>query len=622
MMRINPDNGGTLKKVTLFILTVSLALFLAACQSATEPEEEPVVSGNTFMFTDSTDTLFVWGTVSIDLNSQIDTTNISDSLVCFLDDVRHSAVYNYQSGPLTFRSIQFASGTYTLRYLLYTTRGANGSSQGQQFVEEISRIIVINNDPPAPSEIVALAPIDGKLQFDWEPYDIFNFQEYRIELKHEVGWGQVTTIVNSKTTTWRHPIFVGGDHQEYRVVVKAADQEAASQPRSPSNTDPLLNPVEVTSDYGMNFSWRRSVFDSAFAAYHLQVYLDESPGSAYQDIAIITDIDSTAFSFSKPLFGNPIHFVIWTESNVRGSNSRFSEQQPAVVGEKINSHRYLRHIPQRDRLFMYREGTAIEYQASTMDSLTTHQVAPDFSKNALLAYQQRPSSSDIEDRKYFSSVDPVTIQQIQEFNTFDFVGYNSYLGDDRLHPDNTGRIWYSGFTFSSPTFFFDKVFLLNLNTGMVEVEFDGKSLISEVSADGNYIVLSSPSPATLYHFDGSQLVALRIIDSPDLFKFHPDNLHYVLIQNQSIQMYDLATNSLVSEVALPEFVQRPDVDILTDYVGCRSVASINGQYTYRVLDISSGEIKKEISLIGGANAQLANGTLFSSRGYFLPLNLE
>ena len=140
---------------------------------------------------------------------------------------------------------------------------------------------------------------------------------------------------------------------------------------------------------------------------------------------------------------------------------------------------------------------------------------------------------------------------------------------------------------------------MNVSTGQVDLNYDGRSTIIDASADLEYLLLSDP--VTLFRLDGNQLTALRDIPLATSFAFHPNNQHYIITGSGSIDIYDLSTNALVSSIATPEEGRGPIVDLTTNFIGVYPNRSPSELGDYRVYDVSTGELKLELPLVNPQN---------------------
>jgi hypothetical protein len=599
-----------MNKLTKKLLPI--VILLMSCQ---EPSSSPTIfelaekqSSTIIDIFDGQDTINVWGKLNFIYQPKL-SGQIFDSLKVYLDKKKIYALYDAylfsgynNSIGISFNSKEHADGWYKLKYLTYSHLVPDSTSRlYSYFIDTTSVTINIDNAPPQSIMNIESQIVNGKLQISWPKYIRGNFQHYQI-VKNE-NKNTSYTITDNEITFWRDPDYVGGD-DIFRINIKAADQVAQGFINEISYSLPIVDAERSNSD-GIQISWTKCLFDSTFTKYSIMRRLG-SRGD-WEKIGELNSIADTSYFDPIFIFGDRINYrldVLSPQSTTTG-NSNFS-----YFGTAIPSFLQLKYSNSQNLIYLLNpnamDPTTHIMNAETMNiNRTINATVPIFSNDCSKAYYISLPSSLI-------SVDPQTFAMIEEYKLPDFIERElSYI--DEVKAANNGRIIFRGFTYKEPTYYFDRFYLFDLNNKNVLATMGDYKPVVDVSDDLNHFVKAE----ALYKYTAAYAISGTTVTLKKYqYCFYSKINGFITTDQNKIQITELANYSNYKEIDIEQPLYNLRLDETNDYLG--GTLSNSSPSVYRIYDLNSGEKVLDSEVISSI-FWLANGYIFSSSGYYIPI---
>ena len=594
------------------ILFSTALLYFIGCQ---EPSSSPTIfeldekeSSTEINIFEGQDTIYVWGEINFIYQPRL-AGQLFDSLKVYLDKKRIYSLHDpsYFLAPsygigISFNSKEHTDGWYKLKYLTYSHLAPDSTSRLYSYFTDTTAVTInIDNAPPEKIKNIESQIVDGKLQISWPKYNRGNFQHYQI-VKNE-NRNSSYTITDNEITFWRDPDYVGGD-DIYRINIKAADQVAEGFINEISYSLPIVNAERSNSD-GIQISWTKCLFDSAFTNYSIMRRLG-SRGD-WEKISELNSIADTSYFDPIFLFGDRINYridVLSPQSTTSG-NSNFS-----YFGTAIPSFLELKYSVNQNLIYLLNpnamDPTTHIINAETMNILQTNNVSvPILSNDCSKAYYISLPSNII-------SVDPLTFEPIKEYKLPDYIERElSYI--DEVSAANNGRIIFRGFTYKEPTYYFDRFYLFDLMNKKVIATMGDYKPVVDVSDDLNHFVKAE----ALYKYTVAYAISGTNVKLKKYqYCFYPKINGFITTDQNKIQITELVNYTTYKEIEIEQPLYNLRLDETNDYLG--GTLSNSSPSVYRIYDLNSGQKIVDSEVISSI-FWLANGNIFSSAGFYISI---
>jgi hypothetical protein len=606
----------------LFIILVVYicALLLACSQKPTEPEkiEPPIVdSGLTASLVDSTDTLFVWGNISIGYTISLNN-NIFDSTLIYLDTSFVSKVKRYNGSytvPISIKTTNYQDGNHKLYIFIYThSKPDSVNNKSYSFKDSLVVNMVFGNARPASREIQNISNENGQLKITWNKYDHFNFKGYIVKRIDPYGLPDIV-IKDPDICSFYDPEYIGGN-VSYEISIKAANHTVKGTPKTYNGPTPKLLSVNKTEKEKIEIKWTRCDFDSTFSKYVIRRKYS-GVDYDYKDPRInwleITDINDTTCIDTNLFFGNNINYSI----NTFSKNEKIDlETQPQTshFGTKFISFFQFKLNYEKNRLYLFGKDLKIlDYPALTIIRQSPegdYQINQNGSRYFKLA-----------DKKKITEVDINTFETIKDYYSDDFMGYKSTYS--KCLAVNNCRFIFTSFFHNQPnpytnSYIGDAIALIDLDSQKLITKTRGAysnecPSLKKVSPSGEYLLLYDYNTA-LYKLVDNKYVKIKNVPGKNSFYFYPELDAYLTTNNSTISIYRLADLSVITSFSYNGNVTGVNIDPIHNYLG-----GINSTTeSYEIYNLNNGELVQ--SLKGTlAGYVLSDKYLFATNGFYLEL---
>ena len=146
------------------------------------------------------------------------------------------------------------------------------------------------------------------------------------------------------------------------------------------------------------------------------------------------------------------------------------------------------------------------------------------------------------------------------------------------------------------------------------------SSLHNISADGNYCILFQDIIQMFQYNGGQELSLLPAQLTVQQFCLYPKINGYITTDQAKIQIHNLPGTDIAQEYTISSSLRHPVLDEKNDYLG--GLNSDTSPNYFRIYDLTDGTMMKEIAISSWVIGQyfLANNMIFSSNGYYLPLD--
>ena len=563
--------------------------------------DRPNISGNHLELIADQDTLFVWGKTTIQLYYDFKN-NHFQRLEFYINNVKISESNIPTS--IEINSNEYEDGFYDLKILIYSKSSPQKIGEKDyifDFIDSLSAILVIQNTPPQPIPVEAM-PVSGKLQINWQKYTTANFQSYKLYKNNHL----VALINDPDQDYWRDPDYIGGSAR-YKMRIEAAGYEIEGPELQINYVSTAIIKVESIDNRRIEFTWSKSIFDSAFTRYAIR--RDGITIDSTYDVADTTSIDK------KIIFGGCTYQVFVYSSNSNAGSAPIETS----YGNKITPFGDFRYNSVKGMIYTYTP-TITVYESSTMQIV-----------NAMdQTFLNTAYSYDGESAYYLSglsliSFDPVNFNTLAEYDLKSIIGKDFNFASE-WKVTNNNRVLISGFREGSPNSYY-KTYYVDLKTNSVLRSLEGYPYVLDITPDGTYAFLKTLNISfTLFRYNYSLgFIKIRDFWSDIFFRLYPEKSQYILTDNHMIQIFDLSSNDMLQSFTCEADLKNPRIDPTTNTIGgivSDSLSDLPYSF-YRVYDLNDGMLLREFYIPSEEDKfWLADGKVFSSKGYYMPFLIE
>jgi len=590
-------------KKTFFPIVILLLVYF--CAKVPEEPEYIVIeypdSQMSISLSDTTDTLLVKGTISIDMK-----VNAGNQILTSTDIyIENNQLYkNYNKTNFSFNSTKYTDGIYHL--IFYTHSELRPDSVRQYYIyfsDTLEIPIIIDNIPPVPSpiSIISIEPKNGKMELSWKKYPGKGFKSYQIFIYDYKN--PYVTIINVNDTTWRDPDYVGGV-KDYYIRINAYDYHINGPKRSVDYPLPSVHVNNIVNQK-LIVSWDKCIFDSVFSKYELYMKYDDYYAE-WNWIATFSQVEDTTYTNSNFIFGNSLIYKVFVSSpyntygNGNTSSGYFGKKIPGFTEVRYNETNNLIYLI-GDRSYVF-NANSMELVNSILGNLT---VSLDGSK----LFERTGATMHARLDAYFNKV--------EEFDLSDIVEDEIASAYNLIGSDNEKAVFIS-LTYSSPTYYYYKTFLVDLDAKTVLAYNSRSPYIFNFSHDLNSFTYKDE----LYTYSPEQSVLeVSYLEDYDRFCFLPDREGYVYTTDNSVRIYN--KTGLESQFPTEMSLFKPTIDSKNNLIG--GYANESGSKWYLVYNLSNGDQLAKINVITGQTSPpkylwLADKKIFHIQGFYWPID--
>ncbi len=607
-------------KILILLLSISLITIFSCDILKYNPSEQDnyheiadaPIDTTTILIAEN-DTMLVWGEKNLNYSLDLQGKQI-DSIICMLDSTILFIDNNNNRKFIRLNSEQFSDGIHCIKFIIKMRVKSGNGSLADRFNREYFKVVSeqkfyinIVNYLPNPIQIQQMGVESGYLTIRWPKYSKQNFQEYRIYYGYS-GY-LVKTINDCSITMYQDSLFLGGLCR-YRIDIKVADKIVQGIERNYSDEYPDINFISQVDSHKIEIKWNTSKY---YAAYNKYILFRRIKYNASNEIYETYNINDTTFIDSIFIFGTQIQYRlgIYRNNGTGGMQSDWEDNE-FTYGDTLESFIDIDYIPSKNLIYLHNERNG--YGTEIRDGTTLHLVNSS-AKHIFQDYEGNRAFIHGNDGIFYE-IDPVSLVTINTFNSFNFVGYTSYVGE--IAACENGYLFYEGALYSSPTWYGDATFLLNVDTGQLidlirSYQTWGFCRIKATYKTGEYIVLWCNGDY-LYKIENNSFVRMNPVE-PEYFAFYQGHNSYIYTINTSIEIRNLSDNSLINSFSIEDPLLKPTIDPATGYLGGYTPGN------YRIYDLNTGTKIKEIKINGGTY-WLRNSILFCFNNgyYYMKLN--
>lgn len=603
--------------IKLYLLLIVLLLFVTCEKLHYKPSDEVnfqhIDKPSNDLIIDlknPTDTLGVWGLLNIKYKFDTNYRQLENIFV-YLDTVLLQNVL-YDSLFL-LNSFDFNDGLHELKIVIISQSGSGSLSDelGMETLKDSVMIpFVIDNAPLSSVQITSIIPSQSVLYLNWQKYPRFNFDEYRI-YRHD---NSLVAIIKDRNITSVKDIDYLGGSISYKIRVIAKNNYIDSQYFQFQDSGSKILHLQNNNNENITITWNRCKYDSAFASYILERNIYN-----WDPIRTITSITDTSFTDTEFYFGDYIYYRIKAISN-SGYTYTFQDSF-TYYGSKIENFSSLKYIPNTRYIYLMPNGDIYDADnlqiINSLDNTTySNFTIDDLGNRAYCKINKSGVGNDL----YICEIDPVSLAIIDTFYTPDIVGYNSIVGN--MFAARDGKIFYEGYTYSSPTMYGDATFLIDVNTGQQIAKKSGNYIfapqIRRIHPLNSYVFMKDYE-YYLYSV-GSSFFGILPFTSGNHFTFYETD-KYITTTNNIVEVKELSTSGVVSSFSIQYDLNNPLIDPENGFLGGYTLQD----NTYRVYDLSDGSIKYQLNIVTNNTYHMddywhGNKTLFSQRGFAIKMD--
>ena len=615
-----------LKKIIQF-LSLILILSIISCSDLTfNPEGDnyvnvppPILNTDNIVINidniQNDDTTLITGYVGFKYSLNVDNKPVK-RVILYIDTTLISDSY---LGQTYLDSKEFPDGNYKLNMVI--TTGSGTGSLGDKFGYEGFSItksfpIYIENSPSPPLNIISAEPDLGKLKLIWEKCKMRSFKYYEVIKANLNAIGDTITDVNQNYFYIDN--FVGGT-ESFHVNVTTAAGVTWGIAFVKTDSIPQVSRITYLNNYSVKIEWDSCRYYSNVKSYSIQRFFNIDQNSTEKIAELANGSDRSYIDGPLP-FGAETEYSIVTHP-VQGYFDVISRRKAFYIGTKWKYSSNIIYLPSTNSFFGFNNNLLTRIDKNNLTELAvsnqsvwTYDIAADGSTG----YASNPDAGNISE---FWEIDPISLQKGKSYYTESFMGYNSVpINIYYLKPD---KVIYQGYTEKSPNnFYSDKMVLLNLSSGDTAtlgssgIEFP---FLIQHSDNGKYIAVYKGSNLNIYNVSNNRFQlnysTPSSLDgiSANTFCFVPASDNFITTENRTIRIRNCSNGTVNKEFSVKDQLTGPVIDPATGYLG----SMVSNRNLYRIYDLQTGEVKKEIPVLG-YSFKLQNSILFTD-GYYLKI---
>ncbi len=571
--------------------------------------EEPVAYMNLDF---NSDTIEVWGIKNFNYSFDVGDRYVR-SVKLFIDTILYKVEDNHsQQGNFNFNSEDYENGIHQLRFEVISSSGT-GSIADELGAEYITFSktwdLIIDNSPPIPISFTSIKPVDGRLKIEWEKYSKFNFQHYSIYVN---DYQEVATINDKEINFWIDSNYVCGNIN-YRIDVSAANHTGVGATYNYSFPFPKVR-LATSDSNKVTITWTKSILYNNFLNYN--VYRSFN-GNIQEKIATINTLNDTTLIDSDPIFGDEINYSVmvnyawYNVYNDPDSSSLYS-----YIGTKMIPFNSIQYNASLNSLFISNPDGHYRLDPITLSILSFQSHIMDNWLDEILTVSQNGQYAYVSADNKIYKLNPISLAVENSISTKSITGYYSYISSS-FQVSNSNLITYAScYKPNSTTYQLIGDVILDMNNNIVrdslpknESNFDCK-----ISANGDYFYAHN----TLYKISSQNLIKVGQITTYQ-FAFIDEGEKFIIRNNNTI----LLQNSNDMSTVLSINVNSPGKFSYDSQTSCLGVITgTDAQRYFIIFDLNSGKEVKRVHVFSNDFFYIANSILFSSGGYYLPLNLK
>ena len=611
------------EKIILFLSLAAYSLLLSCSDLTFNPEGEnyvnvppPTINTDSVIINidniQSNDTSLITGYVGFKYSLNADNKPVK-RVIFFMDT---TLIGNSYGGETYLDSREFPDGSYDLNMIIITGSGTGSLSDKlgyEGFTITKSFPVYIENSLSPPLSIVSAEPENGKLKLTWEKCKMRTFKYYELIKANLNAWGDTITNLNQNYSYINN--FVGGTESFYVNVITAAGKTDGNV-FVKTDSIPQISRITLLNNYSAKIEWDSGRYYSNVGSYSLQRFFNNNQNTVKQ-IAEIANGQARSFIDGPLPFGAETEYSVIIHP-VEGYFDAVSRRKAVYIGTRWESRSSIIYLPSTNSFYGFNNNFVTRFDnnlselAVSSQSIGTYDIAADGSAG----YASNPYAGNISE---IWELDPVTLQKGKSYYTENFMGYKSVpVNIYYLKPD---KIIYQGYTEKTPNnFYSDKMVLLNITTG--DTATLGNSGIEfpipiQHSDNGNYIAVYKGGNLNIYNVSNSRFnlsySTPSSLDGISAYTFCFDHAGdtFITTENKTIKIRNCSNGTIISQFSVKDQLTAPVIDPATGYLG----AVVSNKNLYRIYDLQTGEVKKEIPVMDNS-FKLQNSILFAN-GYYL-----
>lgn len=600
-------------KLKLIYLLLLSFVFFNSCEyspTGTNYKEITFTDPNIGLVSLSEDqTTFIRGHIGIPFAAVLNDKNLI-AVKAYINNNYLNTYYNSEAA-IDFDSRQYPDGFYTIKLELYTTTNTGSLadlSGAEAYILTKQYTIQIFNAPVTTPQITSLQVVNNALNIKWDKYTGPGFRKYVLLAYDEV----LAEIYDQDSVEIDDPVFVGG------VGDRAIKTYIAGERFESTHQTIIYNQINfisatVNEQNQVVLTWERNIFDNAFGKYKLN---RASTDSSY--LVEITDINTTSYVDTDPIFGSQIHYGIMTFPKLPVyvyDNPTYITAPPIGQACDLPQHSYLKFVPGMNSFYGYYNSTfkifdnTMNLIKSKAYSFYTGYTYYNFANSSTgdLIY----ALSDFNASK-IAKINSSTLQVEKVYDIDSLVGRTiGYIDGINVSDDNKLVIICSAYQITSGVYVFD----MNTETLIASQDLyeSSYSYDVQISKNGKYIRAED----NLYQLNNGTLNFIGNVENYSLFMNDSESIVQFINIDSKAQRLKCSDLSLLSEISFNKILYQPKlkIDPGSNYVGCLAP----GAGSFYILDMQTAEIKKRIPIVEYW-VLFENMTLFSNNR-MLKINL-
>jgi hypothetical protein len=205
--------------------------------------------------------------------------------------------------------------TFSLEAYAQTGTGSLADKVGaEQVVFSRSWVFEVDNSPPHKINLLTIAPHEGQLKIEWEPYTRINFQNYTV-IKTGVFRTESFRLWGQNEASFIDREFIGGSATYTVFVTTIRGEESPHSWQTFTDDIPRIQSVELLPDNKVKVSWNKCNYYRNFARYVItENYFDSfnPEGGVSRQGFGFAHVNDTVQIFENPPFGRRRQFKLIT----------------------------------------------------------------------------------------------------------------------------------------------------------------------------------------------------------------------------------------------------------------------------------------------------------------------
>ncbi len=593
-----------MKLKLIFLLLLSF-VFFNSCEyspTGTNYKEITFSDPNIGLVSLSEDqTTFIRGHIGIPFSAVLNDKNLI-AVKAYINNNYLNTYYNSEDA-IDFDSRQYPDGFYTIKLELYTTTNTGSLadlSGAEAYILTKQYSIQIYNAPITTPQITSMQVVNNALHIKWDKYEGPGFQKYVLMAYNDV----LMEIYDQDSVEIDDPAFVGGYGDRVIKTYIAGERFESTHQTINYNQINFIS-ATVNEQNHVVLTWERNIFDNAFGKYKIT---RASTDSSY--LVEITDINTTSYVDTDPIFGSQIHYGIMTFPKLPVyvyDNPIYIIASP--IGQACNfpQYSYIKFVPGLNSYYAYHNNTLRVYD-NTMNLIKSKA----YSFNTGYTFYNLAHSSagdfiyalsDINASK-IAKINSSTLQVDKIYDMDSLAGKTiGYIYGFNVSDDNKLVIICSVYQIPSGVYVFD----MNAETLIASQDLyeSSYSYDVQISKNGKYIRAED----NLYQLSNGTLNFIGNVENYSLFMNDSESIVQFINIDSKAQRLRCSDLSLLSEISFNKILYQPKlrIDPGSNYIGCES----QGTGSFYILDMETAEIKKRIPIVEYW-VLLQNMTLFSN----------